>query len=300
MDETSDTLAAMGQFNQTLIYERTAPVATLQGELTILAEFDKEAERQSKKWGWRLAFAFLGLIGSVVFTFVGASNESRPIWASASTMLVGSIILIVYFGKHYLNWSRRNIEDRRYQLLQELVSHLGCDVAPDMPLKVRLDGNDYHKPEYLSKDGDLEEQMSDAMSYRLPWLEVSGQLLDGHRFTVTATQLVKRKERRKRKYTKVKEAMRERVDVEMRCKKQKYPRWEELPTVARGLKLPLNLSSWTMRLQGDRVMLTGLMPRAVKVTGRSTTGSLDNGRTNSNTVLGLFVLLYRSLDGVRK
>lgn len=298
-DAAAETYSALSRFNETLVYDRTAPLAALQCELGMIAEFDKEAERQAKKWGRRLAISVVVAIVGMIVTFVGFANEKPTAGMAGLGLLACGLGVSVYFGIHYSRWSQRNIEDRRYVLVQELLRHLACDMAADASLEVQLNGNDYHKPEFLSADDD-KMVASGATSYRLPWLTLSGQLLDGHRFTVTATQLVKRKERRKRKYTKVKEAVRERVELEVRCKPQKYVRWDELPVVLKRQKLNLPLDGWDLQVTGERVTLTGLMPRAVKVTGRGTSGSLEEGLLNAGAVLGLFVLLYQALGEVRK
>jgi len=300
MDNTAGTFAALGQFNKTLVYERTATAADLQSELAVIAEFDKEAERQSKKWGTRVAFAVAAVIVGVIVTFVGFANENPVGGVFGLITLVVGLIVSIYCSVHWTRWSHRNIEDRRYLILQQLVRHLSCDMASDAPLDVELNGNDYHKPEFLSGTEGKTMFSSGVSAYRLPWLTLAGQFVDGHRFTVTATQLVKRKERRKRKYTKVKEAIRERVDLEVRCKPQKYARWNDLPIALKNQKLALPLDEWDLQVTGERVTLTGLMPRAVRVTGRGTSGSHEPGLLDSGAVLGLFALLYRALGEVRK
>lgn len=300
MNDATATFAALGQFSSTLVYQRSAPAAELRNDLAVLAEFDKEAERQSKRWGGRIAISVIVAIGGVVGTFFSAANEMPALIFVSVVAIVIGIAGAIYCGIHYARWSRRNIEDRRYLLLQDLVAHLSCDMAPDAPLEVELNGNDYHRPEFRSTGDGQSMAASGATSYRLPWLSLAGQLLDGHRFRITATQLVKRKERRKRKYTKVKEAVCERVDVEVRCKPQKFARWEMLPAMLKQQKLDIPLQDWDLQVTGERVTLSGVMPRAVKVTGRGTTGSLDEGQLSAPAVLGLFVLLYRALAEVRK
>jgi len=304
MDATTDTFAALGRFNETQVYERTAPVATLQSELMVIADFDKEAERQSKKWGIRTAIAALVVIIGLITALTGIGNKgkgSNPVKVVTGLIfLVGGLGPAIYCGIHWRRWARRNIEDRRYLILQEIVRHLSCDMARDTPLKVTLNGNDYHKKEYLAVGDDKTVMVSGASAYRLPWLSLSGQFVDGHRFTVAATQIVKRKERRKRKYTKVKESLQERVDLEVRCKPQKYARWNDLPVVLKNQKLTLPLEDWDLQVTGERVTLSGSMPRAVKVTGRGSTGSHEEGLLQSGAILGLFALLYRALGEVRK
>lgn len=300
MNDATATMAALGQFNSTLVYHRSASAAELQNDLAVLAEFDKEAERQSKRWGGFIAISAVAAIAGVVGTIFSSANDLPPLIVFGVVAIVVGIASSIYCSIHYVRWSRRNIEDRRYLLLQDLVTHLSCDMASDSPLEVELNGNDYHRPEFLSTGAGQPMVASGATSYRLPWLSLAGQFLDGHRFRVTATQLVKRKERRKRKYTKVKEAVCERVDVEVRCKPQKFARWEMLPAMLKQQKLDIPLQDWTLQVTGERVTLSGVMPRAVKVTGRGTTGSLDEGQLSSPAVLGLFVLLYRALAEVRK
>lgn len=300
MDKTEDTFAALGQFNKTLVYERRGTPAAVQNELVIIAEFDKEAERQSKKWGTRVGFSVLAAIVGAIVMFMGFSNGNSAGGVLGVITLLTGVGLGIYCGVHWSRWSHRNIEDRRYVILQQLIHHLSCDMASDAQVDVALNGNDYHKPAYLAPADGTTSIASGESAYRLPWLSLSGQFVDGHRFCVTATQLVKRKERRKRKYVKVKEAIRERIDLEVRCKPQKYARWNDLPIVLKNQKLALPLDAWDLRITGERVTLTGLMPRAVKVTGRGSSGSLDPGLLDSGAVLGLFALLYRALSEVRK
>lgn len=300
MDATSDTLAVMTRFNETLVYEQKATCNQLAQELAVVSAFDQEAERQSKRWGGWLAAYVVGTILSIFAVFFAANTKVMPVVIVVVVAAIACVFGAIYCGRHWLKWSRRNIENRRYELLSELIRLLSIDIGPQTPVEVVLNGNDYHKPEYLSVPMDGSFSAAGTNAYRLPWLSVSGEFLDGNRFELTATQYVKRKERRKRKYTKVKEAVRERVEVELRCKRQRYSGWDRLPYVLRSIKLPLPLSSWDLQVNQDRVTLTGWTARGVTVTGRGSHGSKDPGLLKLNAAVGLFTLLYRGLAEVRR
>lgn len=299
MSDAAATMAVMEHFNQTLVYARSGTPAEVRSDLEILAQFDAEAERQSKYWGRRAGVGCGTMVLGIIAAFTAFNMEFIPVGIGAIAVIVIALAAAIYCGINYGKWSARDIENRRYQLLTKLVDHLSCDMARDSTLEVRLDGNSYHKPEYLhAPDGGVIS--TDSAAYRLPWLTLSGELLDGHRFSIQATQFVKRKEKRKRKYTKVKEALTERVDIEVRCKTQKYARFNELPQILRRLNPRLPLSAWNLNVNGGRVTLSGLTPRGVAISGRRKSGAVEPGYAKPEAVLGLLALLYRGLELVRK
>src|SRR5690606_39246201 len=80
------------------------------------------------------------------------------------------------------------------------------------PLAVRVDFGGYHKapPRLDASRG------SGGPSYERKWLSLQLPLLDGSAVSVEASTRLKRKERRKRKYTKVKERLVDELGIELR------------------------------------------------------------------------------------
>lgn len=176
-----------------LVYERTAPVESHLAELGELFLHDKRVER--KRRILHIVMWVVGVPGFLFFT---------PSFGLSMLPLLG-----------FWLWRRKlasgDLEDRRLHAARFVLETLAPELKP-RPLAVRVDFGGYHKapPRLDASRG------SGGPSYERKWLSLQLPLLDGSAVSVEASTRLKRKERRKRKYTKVKERLVDELDIELR------------------------------------------------------------------------------------
>jgi hypothetical protein len=101
--------------------------------------------------------------------------------------------------RKYSHHQKTDIENKRYELAAELLRYLGADIKPETEVDLRIDFHSHLTPGFQT------EKVGYSSKYELPWLNMAGKFADGNRFEFAAELNVKRKEKPKRKYTKVKE-----------------------------------------------------------------------------------------------
>jgi hypothetical protein len=190
---------------------------------------------------------------------------------------------------------RLNLDDRRHELTSELVRYLATDIGPGGSLDLRIDFNSYRNRRYeTGREGA-------ATSYALPWLSLKGTLADGNRFRLAATQVVKRKERRKRKYVKVKEAFREKISLTILANAKRYSGLERVQGLIQRAQLPPGILLQGVSSDANRVVIRALTDCHRRVKGRGTTGATADQQTSSHyTMLGLFLACYDCLAQCRR
>ena len=115
------------------------------------------------------------------------------------------------------------------------------------------------------------------------------------------TQVVKRKERRKRKYTKVKEAFREKISLTILAKMKRYTGLERMENLMRRVKLPPEIQLRRVSSNANRIDIQALTDCQRRVKGRSSiVGEKADQLTSSHhTMLGLFLACYHCLAQCR-
>lgn len=289
--------SSLKTFGKSLVYRSAGPPERIQQELSELKDLDKAAEKDQKFW---LTIGVAAIVIGI-FSLIGTFAAGMPALLVGVALGVGGAI--AGFAMKAVR-GRFNVDDRRYTLVWELARYLGTDMAPDSPLDVTIDFNSYQNRRYLTdQTGGGMFSSTSASSYCLPWLTLKGALADGSRFRLAVTQVVKRKERRKRKYTKVKEAFREKISLALLVKAKRYANLERIEGLMDGAQLPPGIQLRRVSGSGNRVTVHALTDCHRRVKGRggyAQSKDADRRTSSHHTMLGLFLACYHCLAQCRR
>ena len=297
---TELALFSLDEFQKTLRYEREAPVQEVLKDLQQLQVFDQSMEVEESKWkkrtGWLAAVAVLSVLGTI---------------ASFATLLVPLALLTIpafflglfggiYSGAKWSRFSGLNLENRRLRLPGKLLQYLSHDMSPTQIVRLSIDFRHYRNPAFVKSQtstGMFSSQK--AFQYVIPWLTVRGQLLDGQRFEFSLTTVAKRKEKQKRKYTKVRETFCERLDLSLRVKVARFPKLDSIAGLAYEGKVRTPFQPMKIHAENGVVHLAGTTPGFFRGAGRGT--SIENsvpdaGVCTADHALQSFLAAYSAID----
>jgi hypothetical protein len=216
-----------------------------------LAEFfrrvgieDKLAERRARRG---IVTAILG--GVTAFGSLFLSAGLHPIFLVL--VLLGGAALVGGIVYWYVS-SRQDLDDRKVLSAQRLVNVLRADVPAGQKIFVHVDFRNYQQG---------------VKRYQHGWLELRTALADGNGVALTIRDTIRRKEKPKRKYTKVTERIVSGVTVSLRLSRRYgdpaalVARLESLP-----LEAPFRLRQIAARGRSVRASFT--TPVATSVRGQ--------------------------------
>ncbi|MEL6760140.1 MAG: hypothetical protein AAFP04_07020 [Myxococcota bacterium] len=177
------------EFKRSRVYEVEQTIPETVDDIAELRLLDKRFEKVETIWGRVAAvLTVCTVLGFVGFVFA----QQTVLGLVAAGLLVTSVIAWVMKAK----WGRLNTEDRRYELLEELLKLLKVDMAETEEVRIRLDLSEpdaSHKYQRKAKVGRW------TVRYFVdPWLRLEGRLLDGTRFLVTMIAKTQQRTRTKR------------------------------------------------------------------------------------------------------
>jgi hypothetical protein len=266
------------ELRRTLVFHTTSSPAQIRQDMASLRQLDKAAEHKQRVW---TAVAVACLVVAVISLVIALATATA---AMAVAVVLGVGGAIAGFTMRAIR-GRLNLDDRRHELTSELVRYLATDIGPGGSLDLRIDFNSYRNRRYeTGREGA-------ATSYALPWLSLKG----------TLAQVVKRKERRKRKYVKVKEAFREKISLTILANAKRYSGLERVQGLIQRAQLPPGILLQGVSSDANRVVIRALTDCHRRVKGRGTTGATADQQTSSHyTMLGLFLACYDCLAQCRR
>ncbi|MGE0489801.1 MAG: hypothetical protein AB7S38_11390 [Vulcanimicrobiota bacterium] len=250
------------------------------------ARSDKEAEK--KKWlgGGLLGCGCLALfflwplvIGSFVALFSLQFNG-----ATAGGILVSALVLAALIGgfRIFKQASEHDLDDQRLALVQAVLKHLSVDLPTGKELDLVVDFRATDTSSFL-QTGDV-----NTGSFSQPWLKLQGRFLDGTAFSIGIDQLIKKKTKYKRKGSKIKRKVAERLTVELKASPRAYP---DLSTINNFLgNPPARLRTATVKGAGPRLKAVFLTQQAMPYVEPATVGV-----SQADTLLEGLVFLYRGM-----
>ncbi|MBI3928264.1 MAG: hypothetical protein HY319_22155 [Armatimonadetes bacterium] len=244
---------------------------------------DKSAERVKLFSGIAAVVAGVGAV-------VGLMTETLPV---AGAMALVTLIALGFYAYS----SGHDLDNSRLAVPRDFIEVLQADVPPKGKLRLKLDFRDYRTNQFLqSKDGGMFSSVR-SFAYSMPWLHASGPLADSSRFNIRVLRLIKRREKSKRKYTKVKEKM---VDVMVLSIQVDPARYPDLSTLASHLRQPpLGLRVLQVRTDNNRVTARLTTPVNTRVQARyGATGTLEDLVTGHHLLAGL-VWVYQGLKAAK-
>ena len=170
------------QFQRSLIYSSQADAPSLQADIQLLRDMDEHSEANQSKWT-KCAIGF-ALVTAVCIGIAVSNDPPLPLLLIAAAIFG---IGFIYSITRYLKFKRTNVDNRRYELLDELLTLISVDADHRHPIKVRLDCRPTaHKDKFVSKG---KAGTWDVKYFADPWLNLTGRLLDGTNFELTKTEL---------------------------------------------------------------------------------------------------------------
>ena len=301
---TATPAFSLDEFQRTLIYQREATPAEVQSDMQQLLSLDKAMEVEEAKW--RKRTTALGCTTALMLfgTIAGSVVGGPVLGVLAGLIFIGLLVSAIVSGSNLSKYSRLNLENRRYASVAAILKYVGRDMAPDAPVSVRIDFNSYLDARFVSSSSPagLFGSVS-SKSFKVPWLALSGKLIDGSRFDLSALILGKRKEKRKRKYTKVREGFRERVALSLAVKAAKYPTLAELPARLQATNPPTPFQPMGIRVDGNVIQLIGTTNPHNRLFGRGQTvvkTAPSESFSKLDDFLQLFLLAYHGLELCRE
>jgi len=243
---------------------------------------DKAAERKSKIL---LVVTVVGWIGGLILTF--------------ATGLFPVLVIPVVLTVLYVRVKRHDLDDRKLATALKFFRVLRADVPQDGVVDLRIDFRDHRKGGRLvSKEGGLGRPK--VFQYEHAWFAARARLADGNEIQVAVTADVTRKEKPKRKYTKVRERWFETVEITARLK-DVYGDAAAIAEKLRGSGPPTGMVVRRVAGADGRVRASFETPEFREMTARG--GSSVSGQENRVTgdfLLGAVVWFYRGIPAGRK
>lgn len=244
--------------------------------------------------GWATGFGVsLALI--IILAIVGAVAISGLLLI----VCLPCLVMLIIWGVKRAKWAKEDMENRRIELALRFFSVLGQDMPAKAKCAVQISFDPYQQ------HGQLVNQQGGAFAsqrqkkYVDTWFNAKGSLCDATNFKIKIEQTVNRKEKPKRKYTKVRERIEEEITLVLRVAPESYPNWMALqatllPCVLNGVQVRrVQVRDGIVRVIG----VTGMQETNVGRYGRNVVG--DTNLANGDCLLGLFVYVYSQLQACR-
>ena len=258
----------VSRFHELFRYQSRAPVPDLLEDMEVLSRLDARAEgqRRALEWtGWSTALPG-GVIAMVTYGVWAGAEERDEITEAGAQLLqvtggVGGALLVV--GLLLFLWrytlKPRDLDNRRYGLAQVLLRRLEMDLAPNAPVRLKLD---LRPPDVLDKR--VKQDMVGWWNTDFfidPWFMLETRLADGAFVRIRMVEQVQKRERSKtsasgKSRTKTKRKGFARLEVSVRVKPERYPGLERLKVRATSAtRLPRKVELERVRVAAGRLTL---------------------------------------------
>lgn len=254
------------------------------------AREDTAAEASKKKNGIAgcafFAGAFLGL-----FLTGPLSDRLDSSWPFLVNL--GLAVTAIVFWVRTWRASREDLDNRKLDSVRKLLQMLHVDMTSEKKALLEVDFRGYGKVGPVTKGGWTGGER--RLSFVQPWLKLDATLADGSRLRVGVVDAVGRKERKKRKYTKIKERFTTKVAVVVRVT-ERQGEAEALAKAFTERQPPRGLRLRGAAGRAGRLVVSFAGDPVVRV-GRSTFGtdSAVEGITAGDELIGAVAWVYAGL-----
>ena len=250
------------------IYRLQEKAEQLKQKFKTALQSDTLAEKMKKRWSVVLIVggivAFLGLFAAASMAESGMSWG----WLLPAAAAVAAVVGLVNF----LRYDRYDLDNRKLELASTLLGALAADTPITESLQLTLDFRDYRKGGSLTgedKEGGWLGGRVRIYRYEHAWLDLRGRLADGNTYRIGVVDRVTRKEKPKRKYTKVRETIRGEVQVQLGVKVSRYGDPSRAAALLEETPPPAPLFRRSVRAGARRLKVVLGSPPSVEVRGRS-------------------------------
>jgi hypothetical protein len=277
------------------LYQMSGPFEQLLKRFEEAHESDKWAEGKASLFGW-LGW---GAIASLILCFVVAVyGEMFGLFFGAAFFAVVAVVMFVVRSRY----KKFDLDDRKLAAVTQFLKIVSSDTGKDSPLKVIIDFRDYRTGgELLNQNkegGGLFSYGVTIYKYAHRWFKIGGALLDGNRYEPEVTDRVTRKEKPKRKYTKVKERVASVLTLKLHFREDRYGNPQSVATALQQLQPPSGLGIKALNARGKNLSVVLAAPEMVTVRGRYGTDLTQPGlEVTGNTLLQVMLWAY---DGIAR
>lgn len=262
--------------------------AALIAALAALWGQDKVVEARLRRY--RLFF-IISAVASVIGIFVSSalSEISQAFFLVWFVPVASAVINGILWWRH----ARLNLDDRRILTPLKFLQIVQADVQPREPVRLVVSFEDYRKHGKKLAEDKPSSGVRHAR-YEDTWLEAEGYLADRTRFRLTVSQKISRTEKRKRKYTKTRERMRESVLLVLRPNRKLYDQIDRFPSLFAAGEDMGGLRFSKARVGPRAVVLEAFSPQPyTKLGGRT---SAETGAENLVSGDKLLVMMAAAFD----
>ncbi len=277
-------------------YQFQSDIHSLAGRFREETALDRMAEARAKKLGCSAGISVIGVVLSLIAMapLADRSHSRLPYILPMAVGAVGIVLLVAFLRER-----RFDLDNRKLATVTRFLGVVEADTPKSRPVSLSIDFRDTRKAGKRLAGKGVGGVFSAVRvaRYSHAWLEMSGTLADGSWWRFQVVDRVTRKEKRKRKYTKVRQTTRSVILFELRPKPSRGVKIEELVAVLRGRIPPNPLAIRRIGLRGDRVSAVLLSPPWT-ITSGPAPASTEPGRNavNGDTLLEILMWGY---DGLR-
>jgi len=282
-------------------YRLTESLPSLLRRFEAAQAADTTAEVRVRTYSRLITACLVGAGASVFVGFFGFTlGLARVLWLVPALLLAAFILGL-------LRWLTRlsDVDDRRLRAVVRVLRMLHADTPTGAEAGLLVDFRSYDRGGQKTGQQGRWYNSVRSKQYRHEWFRLTGALADGTRYLLAATDIVSRKERRKRKYTKIRERHRGLIQLQLRLRPETCADVSALATTLRGLPAPARLRVKSTAARGRRLVATlaatGAMTwvRGRYGPSREGTENLPNGDMLLQTMLWAYDGIGRSLAPAR-
>jgi hypothetical protein len=175
---------------------------------------DHEAERKAKRFG-RMGALFL-VLGVISLPFSAGVQE---LFFLTAILVVAGIVSLVIRAKA----TKFDLDDRKLDAALGLLKVLRTDISANEVIELGVDFRDYRAGgRLINKDGGWLSSLK-VYDYEHDWFHITARLADGNVVSMSVTDEISRKEKSKRKYTKVRERTSSDVSLSIKLREGDAP-----------------------------------------------------------------------------
>ena len=257
---------------------------TLQGTADVLLRQleaaerrDNEAEVKAKRYGCTTAFC---LVFGIVLSVIGIGF---PLLLLLSLpMVVAGFVFAVKYSRE----KKHDLDDRKLEAALRVVKVLRADIPAQEEIGLKLDFRGYRAGGRLvTKEGGWFSSLK-VYDYEHAWFDFTAKLADGNVVALAVTEEVTRKEKSKRKYTKVRERISSEVSLSVKLREG-----DAAQVQARLAGAPPGLAVRRCGGQGAHLRVSLEGGQSISTQGRGSAST--NGRPlDGDTLLGALLWVY--------
>ncbi|MHB9133219.1 MAG: hypothetical protein ACYDBB_19285 [Armatimonadota bacterium] len=287
---------------------QTGQIPDILQRLDVLQKRDQYVEDQMAACKKAMIPWWIGLVAGIILLIIGGATGLTVLVILAVLGLLVCVPFLIYWGIKLSGWSKENIEDRRLQLPRHFLGILSSDFPKKGKCSVNIDFNGYKVHGQLveqEKTGGFLSPTIRVFKYSDTWFTAKGKLVDDSIFRVSVEQIIHRKEKQKRKYTKVNERIVEKVTLALRVSPTAYPNWAQLnQTLLQSSPNDPPLNGFQIARAGAQngtVRVCAVTPMCTSFKGRggSTQVTGEENLASGDTLLQLFLYVYARLQECR-